>query len=763
MTKTSEPDINPSVYEWTGRIMSVLERGLGVNIRLHDDRDLLNAGDIFVFNHFARFETFIPQYLIHRETGAFCRSIAASEFFTAEDAFANFLRNVGGVPNNHPRLLPYLAEEILRGRKVIVFPEGGMVKDRRVLDARGRYSIYSRVARERRKQHTGAAILALALDAFKAAIRKIDGDADGGNERVARWAERLGLEDADALRAVVRRPTLIVPANITFYPIRISDNLLKKGAELFGSGLGPRLAEELLIEGNILLKDTDMDIRLGDPIDPSNAWRRWERALLSRLVRRSDRLDTVFNVQRHGERLDERILAMVSRRKAERVRDYYMSEMYEGVTVNLSHLASSLALGYVDDGEDTVERDEFHRALYLAARSVRREPEVPSHNGLTDPVDTLRIVDGVSPGLDQFMGSEACADLIERDAQRYNFLPKLRQEHDFDDIRIENLVTVYANEMAPITAAAKAVDAARKAARYMPGDVLARLMFEDEVDSHATDTAFYRRPDYAEINDQETATLSGAPYLLTPPKGVDAKKIGVLVVHGFLASPAELRGFADTVAAAGHTVLGVRLKGHGTSPWDLRDRQWEDWLESVRRGYRILSGLTRRIAIVGFSSGGALALHLAADVPKGLVGVAAVSAPLKFRNRNLIFVPLVHGANTVARWIPSFEGLMPFRLNESEHPAINYRNIPIRGLHELRQMVSHLEDRLAHVECPVQVVQGTDDHVVDARSAEMLIKGLGSDAKTLHMIEADRHGILNEDIGDTQQVVRDFLATLEGD
>lgn len=759
MPPKPEPDINPSVYEWTGRVMSVLEKGLGIDIRLHQNGTRLADGDIFVFNHFARFETFIPQYLIHRETGAYCRSIASSEFFAADDAFANFLRNVGGVPNDHPRLLPYLAEEILRGRKVIIFPEGGMVKDRRVMDARGRYSIYSRVARERRKQHTGAAILALALDAFKAAIRDID--AAGDEDRIARWAERLRLDDSEALRTAARRPTLIVPANITFYPIRVSENLLQKGAEMFAKGLGPRLAEELLIEGNILLKETDMDIRLGDPVDPADSWRRWERVLMGRLVRRSDRLDTVFDVQRHGHRLDERILAMVSRRKAGRVRDAYMREMYEGATVNLSHLASRLVLGYVDAGEETVDREEYHRALYLAARAVRREQTVPSHRGLADPIQTIRIIDGVSPGLDQFMASEACSELVERETGRYRFLPKLLQEHDIDDIRIENLISVYANEMAPITAARQAVDAARKTARDMPSADLARLMFEDEVESLAYDKAIFQRPDYAEINDQETATESAEPYLLTPAKGTDGSRLGILIVHGFLASPAELRDYAATLAAGGHTVLGVRLKGHGTSPWDLRDRQWEEWLESVRRGYRILSGLVDRITIVGFSSGGALSLLLAADVPPRLAGVAAVSTPLRFRNRNLIFVPLVHGANTLARWLPSLEGLMPFRLNESEHPEINYRNIPIRGLYELRQMVSTLENRLPDIECPVLVVQGRDDHVVDARSADLMMEGLGSDEKTLHMIEADRHGILNEDIGGTQQIVRDFIAALD--
>ena len=165
--------------------------------------------------------------------------------------------------------------------------------------------------------------------------------------------------------------------------------------------------------------------------------------------------------------------------------------------------------------------------------------------------------------------------------------------------------------------------------------------------------------------------------------------------------------------------------------------------------------------VIGFSSGGALALILAAEQPKGLTGVAAVSAPLKFRNKNLIFVPLVHGANVLTRWMSTYEGVFPFRVNESEHPNINYRNIPIRGLFEVRRMVEELKNRLPNVHAPALVIQGTDDHVVDGKSAELIHRKLGSRSKALHMVEAARHGILNEDIGGTQDKLMSFIASLK--
>jgi len=324
-------------------------------------------------------------------------------------------------------------------------------------------------------------------------------------------------------------------------------------------------------------------------------------------------------------------------------------------------------------------------------------------------------------------------------------------------VRLDNLISVYAHEMAPIAAARPAVERAMEAAPGLDEGALARLLFEDERASYAWDRRLYAKPRHAEINRQETATESGEPYLLLPG---DGNGLGVVLVHGFLASPAELCAFARRLEAAGHPVIGVRLKGNGTSPWDLRDRSWQDWLDSVRRGFRIMSALAGRVALVGFSTGGALALLLAAEQPRRLAGVAAVCPPRKFRNKKLIFVPLMHGANKMARWVPALEGIMPFRPNESEHPHINYKNMPIRGLYELRHMVEALDDRLPEVRCPVTLVQGTEDRIIDPKSAKMILDRLGSQEKTLHMVATQRHGILNEDIGDTQETILSFLASL---
>lgn len=750
-------ELHAPTYEWTARLFTLLRKVLGVNVKLHHDGDSID-GDIFLFNHFARFETFIPQYLIYLETGAYCRSIASSEFFVDDDPFSSYLARVGAVPHELPNLLSFLAADILRGRKVVIFPEGGMVKDRRVVDPKGSYSVYSRIALARRKHHTGAAVLALTLDAFKWAV--VQARDKGDVERIERWAQALGLADGDTLIEAALRPTRIVPANITFYPIRVGDNLLRRGADLINRGISRRLSEELLIEGNILLRDTDMDIRLGEPVEVSRCWRWWDRKLVARVASRFDSLQAAFDLRRDEAPWDERLLAAGLRATALRLRDDYMHRMYLGVTVNLSHLASRVVLELIEGGCTVIQDDYFAKILYLTVKHVQREAPVHLHRSIQNPETYAEMMNGECAGLEQFLAMAANMSLIAQTDDKYTFLPKLREEHEFDQIRLENLVEVYANEVAALDSVTRVVKRAIAEASRVRVARIAELRFDDELMAYRWDRRQFDKPRHREVNEKETATASGEPFLLRP---ASAKDLGVVLVHGFLASPAELREFGEQLCALGYPVLGVRLKGHGTSPWDLRERSWQDWLASVRHGYRIMQGIVSRVAMVGFSTGGALSLLLAAEAPPGLAGVAAISVPLKFRERNLRFVPLVHGANRLVRWVSSLEGIMPFRENDSEHPDINYRQMPIRGLYELVVLVEELRRRLPDVRCPVSLVQADADTIVDPSSAALIVEQIGARDTTLTLIESDRHGILNEDVGETRATVLAFLEALQAE
>jgi carboxylesterase len=87
---------------------------------------------------------------------------------------------------------------------------------------------------------------------------------------------------------------------------------------------------------------------------------------------------------------------------------------------------------------------------------------------------------------------------------------------------------------------------------------------------------------------------------------------GVLFIHGFTASPAEMRPMAEAVAQAmGWRCVGPLLPGHGTRIEDLQQTNREEWVMAVERAYEALSRECDQVFVVGLSLGAVLACHLA--------------------------------------------------------------------------------------------------------------------------------------------------------
>ncbi|WP_340123748.1 alpha/beta hydrolase [Methylobacter svalbardensis] len=748
------PDIDTKLYIRSVKLFDAVKNMLSVKLDLHADPQFLE-GDIFLFNHFSRFETFIPQFLIYEQTGAYSCAIASGEFFHEDNVLSRYLKHVGVFPHNHERLFALLAGQILRGRKAIIFPEGGMVKDRRVIDKHGHYSIYSRVTGNRRKLHTGPAVLCQGVETFKAAIRYAHSQNDVALLR--QWKDVLQIDSIDQLIAVANKPTLIVPANITFYPIRSSENLLFKGVELFSGGLSLRQSEELLIEGNIMLKNTDMDIRMGTPIDPCGAWDWRTRYLMDKVVPEINTIDDVFALNSRPKNWKQRLLGKYFIKNAQCSRDQYMEGIYTNVTINLSHLAATLIMHYIEQGKTQIEKYKFYTILYIAIKHLQNNTVIHLHRSLLNPDDYSDLLTATNKRFEQFICAAKEAELINEDEHCYQFLPKLCTEFDFDSIRLENPIAVYNNEAAPLHTVRDTLIAAVAECAHADIDKLAAWHFEDECRTLAWEKQTYSSYLSDDISKEEAAVDDPSPFFIQPEH---ANGFGVLLIHGLLASPAELRAYGEYLVNQGYTVLGIRLKGHGTSPHALRDQSREDWYGCVQRGFNILKVHCPRIFVAGFSTGGALALKLAAERHPEMVGVIAVSVPLKFVNPAFMLVPLLHGTNKLVGWVSTFEGVKPFIENEPEHPTINYRNTPVRALYELRLLIAELDELLPQISLPALVVYGDQDPIVSVKGAPIIMDKLGSQHKQIQVIKSQRHGILMENIGGTWGVIDGFLNEL---
>ena len=94
---------------------------------------------------------------------------------------------------------------------------------------------------------------------------------------------------------------------------------------------------------------------------------------------------------------------------------------------------------------------------------------------------------------------------------------------------------------------------------------------------------------------------------------VESPKAGVLLLHGMSDSPYSLRNIGKRLHEADAWVIGLRLPGHGTAPSAMMGIHWRDMTAAVRLTVSHLQGKVdgKPIYIVGYSNGGALAVHYA--------------------------------------------------------------------------------------------------------------------------------------------------------
>ncbi|NJD90004.1 MAG: alpha/beta fold hydrolase [Geobacter sp.] len=217
--------------------------------------------------------------------------------------------------------------------------------------------------------------------------------------------------------------------------------------------------------------------------------------------------------------------------------------------------------------------------------------------------------------------------------------------------------------------------------------------------------------------------------------------MGVVLVHGFLAAPLELAGLAAYLHAKGLSVYLVRLRGHGTSPEDLAGRSSAEWVDSVDRGYALMSALCKRVVIGGFSFGGGLALDAAIRID-GLAGVFAACPPLRLCSRSARMAPLLTVWNRVKDLAHLHGHKKEFVDISPEHPHINYLRLPIQGMWELERFMKSLEERLSEVRIPALLLQSDGDPTVDPQGTAHIFEHLGSSDKTYRTFASKRHGIL---------------------
>lgn len=207
-------------------------------------------------------------------------------------------------------------------------------------------------------------------------------------------------------------------------------------------------------------------------------------------------------------------------------------------------------------------------------------------------------------------------------------------------------------------------------------------------------------------------------------------QIGVLLVHGFTATTAEVRLLARILHHHGYTVAGPLLPGHYTQPEDLNRVSWQDWVEEVEVMYRQIKKQCEIVFVGGESTGAILALYLASFYPE-VAAILAYAPAIRLRLRNFDILRLFLSSPFVP-YIPK--------------PNLNkdilwqgYRVNPLKGTIQLLRLQREVRSRLSSIEQPVLIVQGRMDATVHPEAPEMIAAAVRSTLVEIHWMEQSSH------------------------
>jgi esterase/lipase len=196
----------------------------------------------------------------------------------------------------------------------------------------------------------------------------------------------------------------------------------------------------------------------------------------------------------------------------------------------------------------------------------------------------------------------------------------------------------------------------------------------------------------------------------------------VVYLHGFSASPEEIRPVPDDVARALNANLYIpRLTGHGLDSAAMATATAQDWLDDTATALAVGRQLGDRVLVIGTSTGATLATIALADPAqaKGVAGAVLISPNYGVAGTGGILLDLPW-VGTWGPWVAGqTQSFTPLNDGQAAHWTTSYPTaavLPLAALVRTARAIDH-----ARITTPALFVFAETDRVVDpARTAPVI-------------------------------------------
>jgi len=205
---------------------------------------------------------------------------------------------------------------------------------------------------------------------------------------------------------------------------------------------------------------------------------------------------------------------------------------------------------------------------------------------------------------------------------------------------------------------------------------------------------------------------------------LDGRAPSLLALHGFGATPAEVKLVVEAAHELGLRVHAPLLPGHGLHVRDLARMRWPDWLAAARAAFEELAA-EGPVIVAGLSMGSLLTLELATLYPEQTAGVVILAPAIRLTWP----WPSLALALVMKLGLPDFvvpKKAPDIRDARQRRQQRTYSADPVQAGNEVRLAGQRLEQELGKVRCPAFIAHGAQDHVCPVSNAQRVFLKLGT-------------------------------------
>jgi esterase/lipase/1-acyl-sn-glycerol-3-phosphate acyltransferase len=712
--------MNRIAYLTTELAISAVSRLIKAKAQFHNTQEIPSGPIIFAANHFTRLETLLLPYYLYQLTKKQIWSLAAADLFVG--GLKSYFEMMGVVSTRDPQRDQLIINTLLSDQAHwIIFPEGRMVKDKKLVDGK-RFVVGS--GADARAPHTGAAVLALRAEI----LRRFAGRHEDKSETPPPVAQHLQSDETLSSQSVK-----IVPINLTYYPIRTRDNALSALVSRYVKEPSERMREELMTEGTMLLSGVDIDIDIGKPIDMAN---QLDHPILQSVL--AAPFAPAFD--------EDPPVRAVLQAKAKDIMHTCMARIYAMTTLNHDHLFATFLK---NSHSHHLTRYDLALRVFWAAEQVRGNDGVVKnlHHNLHKSQIHLLTDDRYGKGSRFFQTVLDSGCITETDGVIHKEPSLWQPDFSYHEMRSRNPALVMANEIEPLHALRRCLRRIAYTPSWLLRLLIARYLYYYELKLLHQERAAYETEPAISLQAARPRLRFGGP-----------RRVGVLLIHSYLATPEEMVDCARTLSKAGIWSYCIRLPGHGVSPHALAATTWHQWREAVERGIVLLTMVCRQLFLVGFSASGVLALEVAAALSRPAAGVVAICPPAELAHYSPRFMPpQPRWHQILTRWRKNSQNY-EFVEFEPENSTINFYQNPVASVTQVEQLLAAGKSSQPEVDIPVLVMGTEEDQVIDPNGARQIFARIGSSDKEFFMAGGTRHSIMyGPDSARSCQVIASFI------